>query len=397
MKKRFVPALFLLLVCGIHAAQGQNVSARPFNPQTPVAYPKQMGSILTESRLPLRLPQVEGYEVLKCDFHMHTVFSDGSVWPVTRVEEAFREGLDAIAITEHLEFHHLHAPDVSGEENLNREYEIAKETAERLGVLLIPGTEVTREVPAGHFNALFVKDGNLLKPFINTDDRRDPSNLTETLQAAREQGCFIFWNHPSFQHPRGEAEWYDIHEQLYRKGLIMGIEVANSNMYIPLVQQWAEEKGLTMFSNSDYHGSVGMQHGCYRPMTLVFARERSLEGIREALDSRRTVAFAQNYLYGEASLLEGLAKGSLRVRCLSSTPEQTVVEIENLSGLSFDITLAENGSYRPSTSACLLRGGYTTAVVLNNVKGASRHGQFRVKINNFVPHAGSVLETEIAF
>ena len=73
------------------------------------------------------------------------------------------------------------------------------------------------------------------------------------------------------------------------------------------------------------------------------------------------------------------------------------MEIENLSGLSFDITLAENGSYRPSTSACLLRGGYTTAVVLRNVKGASRHGQFKVKINNFVPHAGSVLETEIAF
>ncbi|HOI80411.1 MAG TPA: PHP domain-containing protein, partial [Petrimonas sp.] len=47
------------------------------------------------------IPDVNGFKVLKCDFHMHTVFSDGDVWPTVRVQEAWREGLDAIAITDH--------------------------------------------------------------------------------------------------------------------------------------------------------------------------------------------------------------------------------------------------------------------------------------------------------
>ena len=39
---------------------------------------------------------------LACDFHTHTV-SDGSVWPDIRVQEALKDQLDAIAMTEHLE------------------------------------------------------------------------------------------------------------------------------------------------------------------------------------------------------------------------------------------------------------------------------------------------------
>ena len=45
------------------------------------------------------IPDIEGYKTLKCDFHMHTIFSDGNVWPTTRVKEAVWEGMDAIAIT----------------------------------------------------------------------------------------------------------------------------------------------------------------------------------------------------------------------------------------------------------------------------------------------------------
>ena len=50
------------------------------------------------------LPDIPGYKTLKCDFHMHTVFSDGHVWPSFRVNEALRDGLDAISITEHTDY-----------------------------------------------------------------------------------------------------------------------------------------------------------------------------------------------------------------------------------------------------------------------------------------------------
>lgn len=51
----------------------------------------------------IKIPDILGYKTLKCDLHLHTVFSDGTVWPAERVEEAWRKGLDAVAITDHIE------------------------------------------------------------------------------------------------------------------------------------------------------------------------------------------------------------------------------------------------------------------------------------------------------
>ena len=44
------------------------------------------------------LPDIPGYRTLKGDFHVHTDFSDGVVWPTFRIDEALREGIDVIAI-----------------------------------------------------------------------------------------------------------------------------------------------------------------------------------------------------------------------------------------------------------------------------------------------------------
>lgn len=46
----------------------------------------------------------DGRSVLAVDLHTHSVFSDGMVWPDVRVEEAKRDGLFAMAVSEHLEY-----------------------------------------------------------------------------------------------------------------------------------------------------------------------------------------------------------------------------------------------------------------------------------------------------
>ena len=51
------------------------------------------------------VPDIEGYKTLKCDFHMHTVFADAQVSPVGRVREAWQDGLDVIAVSEHIAVH----------------------------------------------------------------------------------------------------------------------------------------------------------------------------------------------------------------------------------------------------------------------------------------------------
>jgi hypothetical protein len=35
----------------------------------------------TPVRQALPVPDVPGFKILKTDFHLHTVFSDGNVWP----------------------------------------------------------------------------------------------------------------------------------------------------------------------------------------------------------------------------------------------------------------------------------------------------------------------------
>ena len=110
----------------------------------PVLLLASLVSVPAQVRDALVVPDVPGYKTLKCDFHMHTVFSDGEVWPTVRVNEAWREGLDAIAITDHIEYQ-PHKADVNT--NYGRSHEIARAAAEPLGILVIRAAEITRGEP----------------------------------------------------------------------------------------------------------------------------------------------------------------------------------------------------------------------------------------------------------
>jgi 3',5'-nucleoside bisphosphate phosphatase len=109
------------------------------------------------TRREVKIPDISGYMTLKCDFHNHTVFSDGQVWPTVRVEEAWREGLDAIAITDHLEYR-PHKEEVKPDND--KACDIAIKAGEEKGVIVIRGAEITRDMPPGHCNALFLKSAN---------------------------------------------------------------------------------------------------------------------------------------------------------------------------------------------------------------------------------------------
>ena len=59
---------------------------------------------LDQSRKEIILPTVNGYIPYKADLHMHSTYSDG-VMKYTgrgRIHEAWRDGLDVIAVTEHM-------------------------------------------------------------------------------------------------------------------------------------------------------------------------------------------------------------------------------------------------------------------------------------------------------
>lgn len=43
-----------------------------------------------QRRNEIQVPDLDGYTTLKCDFHMHSVFSDGLVWPDLKALVCFR-------------------------------------------------------------------------------------------------------------------------------------------------------------------------------------------------------------------------------------------------------------------------------------------------------------------
>jgi hypothetical protein len=257
-------------------------------------------------RRPLRVPNVPGFLTLQCDFHTHTVFSDGKVWPDIRSEEAWREGYDAIAITDHVEYQ-PHKKDLPT--NHERSWEIAAPHGEKLGVIVIRGSEITRKMPPGHLNAIFLSS---VCP-LETPEWRD------ALQAARAQGAFIFWNHPGWrgQQKDGVARWYPEHDEILDAGLLHGIEVVNDREYYPEAHAWALEKGLAPLANSDIHDPSNLawhvHEGDHRPVTLVFAKERTEAGVREALFAQRTVAWSGETLAGREELLRPLVAAALTI------------------------------------------------------------------------------------
>ena len=58
----------------------------------------------TVQRTEFVVPAVDGYTAYKADLHTHTIFSDGHLSMESRIREAWTDGLDVMAVTEHLEY-----------------------------------------------------------------------------------------------------------------------------------------------------------------------------------------------------------------------------------------------------------------------------------------------------
>lgn len=274
----------------------------------------------------ITFPDTKEHLTLVFDPHTHSVYSDGHVWPKIRVGEATRDGLDAMAITEHLEYQ-PHIADLPHKDR-NRSFEEAAGAARYSDVLIIPGAEITRKAPASHMNAIFIKDANKLyhvpesAEFDNSTDFRNAARewpAQNAVEAANEQGAFVFWNHSWWgsDFPNGIPVISDFHKKNIKKNLLHGIEIANGKNYSEDAFQMALKYNLTLFGASDVHDLIDWDYephkGGHRPVTLVFAKERTAESMKEALFDRRTVVWFKNWLMGRKVHLQPLLEASLTV------------------------------------------------------------------------------------
>ena len=311
----------------------------------------------------IMFPDIKGFKTLVCDLHMHSVFSDGSVWPDIRIEEAKKDGLDVIAITEHIEYQPW-KEDIPNPDR-NRSFEHHKYFARDLDILVVNGSEITRKMPPGHSNAIFIKDANKLI----VDDPID------AFIEARKQDAFIFWNHPHWtkQSPDGSVPLHDLNLKLIEDGLIEGIEVVNDTTYSNEAFQLALDYNLTIIGTSDIHGIVDWQYkipsGGHRPVTLVFSRDKTEYGLKNALRKGQTVIWFNKKLIGKSDFLIPLINTSLNIKSAHYIKNSTVahVVIFNNSDAPYILRNQSNYDFHNTTDLVTISPNSSTVVDVRTI------------------------------
>tara|TARA_B100000575_G_C23142954_1_gene665733 strand:+ start:5781 stop:6968 length:1188 start_codon:yes stop_codon:yes gene_type:complete len=338
MNSRFIFPFYSLLVVLFTLSNQQMLIAQEHHYDSTLVRPPVHGhNHAIEQKI--YFPDLPNTKTISCDFHMHTVFSDGSVWPDIRVSEAVREGIDCISTTEHLEYQ-PHSKDIPHPDR-NRAYILAKASARNTDLIVIAGTEITRQMPPGHSNAIFINDAN---PIL-TEDPMD------AFAEAAGQGAFIFTNHPQWtaQRKDGIARYDPMHLELIEKNILNGIEIVNEHSYSDEALQLALDYNLTLVGTSDVHGLTDwmydIPHGGHRPVTLVFANERGPEAIRKALFNRQTVVWFNDLFIGRQKWLMPILKASLPIRVIGYQSDTQILEVQLVNATHSRFTLRNTTDY----------------------------------------------------
>ena len=349
----------------------------------------------------INFPDIKNYQVYTVDLHTHSVFSDGHVWPTVRVGEAEHEGIDLIAITEHLEYQ-PHGMDIPHPDR-NRSYEIAKGSTET-DLLVVNGAEITRMFPPGHINAVFIQDANKLlnidrskqseldellkdatKKFIDEYTGNEWFNdaglaalwpIEEALLKAKEQNAFVFWNHPVWSAETDNVETIvgDLNEYLFKENLVHGIEVVNGQWFSDEAFQIGLDYNLTLLGTSDIHGLTEWdylnQPEGHRPLTLVLATDRTEESIKEALFDGRTVIWYKNDLIGLEENLLPLLEKSLEITDITYKG-RTIgnVELKNYTDVRFMLRVVDKSLIENSSNIIFVEPNESTIFELKYAKG----------------------------
>lgn len=382
--------LFLILVL----LSSSTMAIAQYNPD--IVY-TDVSNIPTRTRVEIILPKVNGYNIYKSDFHIHTIYSDANMTPKMRVLEAWLDGLDVISITEHIEYRniepqmHEFLKNYNGgkpHETVNRNVIVnpadergimvdlnystkeALNAAKEYSMLVVPGAEITREpVSIGHFNALFTTDNNAIY---------DPDPFV-AMRNARNQGALIMHNHPGWRRTSVDKTPFEV--QAYSEGLIDGVEVMNGGQFYPKIIDRAREEKLFVSSNTDIHNTTFETYrlkGLLRNMTFVFAKECTLESIKEAIQARRTLAFGGEQIAGDEQLLKDFFNASISVQKLSKTKKGTNVMLTNKTSLTFYVRRGERGTkveIRPFTSMIytVAKGNKLPLIIENMWTGDNTH------------------------
>ena len=136
-------------------------------------------------------------------------------------------------------------------------------------------------------------------------------------------------------------------EDFHAKGLIDGIEVANSYQIFSSLINFCINEGYAPMSSSDVHTTTALYYPnagkeYFRNMTLILAKKCDEKSIRKALDERRTIAYRNNMLIGAEELLTELFKACISAEIIEERGNSIKVKFTNHSSLPFSMRWDNN-------------------------------------------------------
>ncbi|MDO9575320.1 MAG: hypothetical protein Q7J55_02190 [bacterium] len=248
------------------------------------------------------MKRVEGYYQLKCNFHTHFIEAFGE-YPEIMVNAYHRAGYDCIALTEHY--------DLVEDLNFAKRAQEYAQKRYSSDFLVIPGLEIGLKDSAypgamRDLLALFV-DSHISRNLMSEGMDLDTSLNIVLNEIHQKNGiAIIAHDHRTLSHWDGEStpDWIWDHREDKE---IDGWEIGNGSGYYEKLSDGSNcmlshpeesvNERYCVTANSDAHNKDDMRakNICY---TYVFAYERTIEGVKDALLNRRTIAYCNGAAYG---------------------------------------------------------------------------------------------------
>jgi hypothetical protein len=229
-------------------------------------------------------PEMANLRPLRCDFHIHTTYSDGKSSPAEMVVRGRELGLDALAITDH----NYYPASIEAIEFVRKS---------GLGITCFPGEEVTSDtwhiLSIGANGPIGYHDIGPDGPVSFTDGQDSYTTMQKNLEIIHQRGGKAFLAHPYWIAGRRMHQPMEEYGRLLSEGGIEGIELLGDvpweeNLRSLVRYSELESKAnLAILGNSDTHAATHT-FGSY--WTLVFSRSNSQEDIMAAILDHRSVA-----------------------------------------------------------------------------------------------------------
>ena len=231
---------------------------------------------VTDTVAPRTPPRAGEYWILSGDLHVHAFPGDGWLTPPEIVREAARAGLDVVAITSH---------------NDTRPARLGRWLAPGDGPIVLVGQEITN--PAYHLIAAGIER--------DVDWWQPAAGAIADVQA---QGGVAIAAHP------GRDLWAGFDDRA--RAMLDGVEAVDGDgRASPRTRQdmaafyrstRAHNPTVAPIGSSDFHGRS--RHGLGHTRTYFLVRDRTADGVLEAIRAGRTVVLdAHGALHGEPDVV----------------------------------------------------------------------------------------------